>query len=603
MSCTCKEAPAHAPTSRLPAEDGATGEILFEGETRFRFRTGTLAQKLWELQFVGETGTIVATPKQLSLNGSPVSLPAVDENDGRYRQFSEFLQWVKGERPNYTADGQQAALSTELILAAYDAARLGQSVALPLANRGEVITKLYPDAGSDFIAEPPSPSAALGDRRLAINGGPRSIEKWFVTGAQTGLSELVGVAKVVLSGSMNSLGGTVVSSLESAFAKAYGSPQAVASTSGTAALHVALAAVNPEPGEEVITTPMTDMGSVIPILWSGCIPVFADIDPLTGNCTVETIAARITPRTRAVILVHLFGRPADPGPVAELCRRHGIVLIEDCAQAHFAESQGKKVGTFGALGCFSLQQSKQITCGDGGITLVNDSQYAHRAALFVDKAWNRKSGMRAHEFLGMNYRMTELQAAVALAQLQRLPGFMEIRRRTAERLVRKLEGVAGLRLPPSNDANPAWWKFNFAVEPSELGVTANEFAGALLAEGVRCQNQYLPRPLFEEDVIRDQKTFGKSRYPFSLVDYRLPQMEDFPGYEAFSQRQIIMSWGTRIKDQHIDGIAGAVCKIVGIASAGRDCIRSPLEMATVAEVHWKRESPAGESQLSGVKEH
>src|SRR5262249_20900267 len=155
------------------------------------------------------------------------------------------------------------------------------------------------------------------------------------------------------------------------FAVMYGAPKAIASTSGTAALHVAVAAINPEPRDEIITTGMSDMGTVIPILMQNCIPVFADVDPVTGNLTADTIAKKITDRTRAVIVVHLFGRPADMAPIQELLRSKGIALIEDCAQAHLADYGGKKIGTFGDLGCFSLQGSKQITCGDGGLTLVN----------------------------------------------------------------------------------------------------------------------------------------------------------------------------------------------------------------------------------------
>src|SRR5262249_50707660 len=154
----------------------------------------------------------------------------------------------------------------------------------------------------------------------------------------------------------NAVDGRAVAALEQQFADCYGSRSAVASTSGTAAIHVALATLNPEPCSEIITTPVTDMGTVIPILACNCVPVFADIDPVTGNLTAESIAAKITARTAAVILVHLFGRPAEIGPIAELLRDRGIALIEDCSQAHYAAYAGRMVGTFGDFGCFSLQQ-------------------------------------------------------------------------------------------------------------------------------------------------------------------------------------------------------------------------------------------------------
>ena len=268
-------------------------------------------------------------------------------------------------------------------------------------------------------------------------------------------------------------------------ARYYGSPRAVASTSGTAAIHVALAALGLNPGDEVVTTPLTDMGSVIPILACNCLPVFADVDPETGNLTAETIERKLTPRTRAVVLVHLFGRPADLGPICELLRDRKIALIEDCSQAHDAEYQGKKVGTFGDFGTFSFQQSKQITCGDGGITLVNRPELAERAALFADKGWDRKRGARSHLFLGMNYRMTELQGAVVLRQLERLPGLIKARRATAESLADELRSIRGVVPPPEQaGVDPSWWMFAFRIDEEKLGVSTAEFGEALAVEGV-----------------------------------------------------------------------------------------------------------------------
>ena len=247
------------------------------------------------------------------------------------------------------------------------------------------------------------------------------MRRWFSPKPNIGAAELAGLARVIHSRYLNSVDGREVPALEREFAAAYGSP-------GRRRIHVrhgvdprGTRRHQPDPCDEIVTTPLTDMGSVIPILACNCIPVFADVDPRTGNLTAETIASKLTQRTRAVVLVHLFGRPADLAPIRDLLDRHGIALIEDCSQAHFAEYAGKKVGTWGDLGCFSLQQSKQMTCGDGGITLVNRDDLAGRARLFVDKGWDRAGGIRAYPFLGMNYRMTELQAAVALAQLRKLP--------------------------------------------------------------------------------------------------------------------------------------------------------------------------------------
>jgi dTDP-4-amino-4,6-dideoxygalactose transaminase len=354
----------------------------------------------------------------------------------------------------------------------------------------------------------------------------------------------------------------MVPALEKAFARYYGSPHAVASTSGTSAIHVALAALDLEPGDEVITTPMTDMGTVIPILASNCIPIFADIDPVTGNLTAESIAQRINSRTRAVILVHLFGQPADLSGITVLLREKGIPLIEDCAQAHGAEYRGRKVGTFGDFGCFSLQQSKQITCGDGGVTLINREDLAERAALFVDKGWDRKQGARAHKFLGMNYRMTELQGAVALAQMGRLPGMLQSRRASAHRLIRLLGDVPGV-LPPSLEGGivSSWWFFHFRISEEVLGAGTTAFAEALATEGVHVSRTYLPAPLFQYDVIKHQRTYGESRFPFSAFPYNPPILEEFPGYQEFTRRLLLILWSHHVKDRHVDEIAAAIRKV------------------------------------------
>ena len=366
----------------------------------------------------------------------------------------------------------------------------------------------------------------------------------------------------MMSGQLGCTGGTEVTALEREFAAIYGAPKAVASTSGTSAIHVAVAAVNPDPCDEIITTAMSDMGTAIPILLANCIPVFADVDPITGNLTAETIARKITPRTRAVIVVHLFGRPADLAPIQELLRPKGIALIEDCAQAHFAEYRGKKIGTFGDLGCFSLQQSKQITCGDGGLTLVNREDLIERASLFIDKGRSRKAG-RVHLFLGANYRMTELQGTVARAQLAKCGDLIAARRTAATALSARLRQMPGIIVPQdAPGTNSSWWLYNFLIDEPRLGVSADTFCDALVMEGVPATQHYLPRPLFEEDVIAKRKTYGTSGYPFNATDYVPPQMEELPGLQEFFRRQIILSWNSRLTAQHVDGVANAVEKLL-----------------------------------------
>jgi dTDP-4-amino-4,6-dideoxygalactose transaminase len=359
----------------------------------------------------------------------------------------------------------------------------------------------------------------------------------------------------------------VTRQLESEICRFYGATAAVASSSGTAAVHVALAALGLDPRDEVITTPITDMGTVIPILACNCIPVFADVSPETGNLTADTIAEKITQRTRAVIVVHLFGRPVDLSPVVDLVRRHGLALIEDCAQAHGAEYGGRKVGTFGDLGCFSLQQSKQISCGDGGFTLVNRRDLEERARLFVDKGWMRHGEARGHRFLGMNYRITELQAAVAVAQMRKLPRLLASRRASALELTRQLRETPGIVLPADDpSAVSSWWKVAVGIDDAAVGSSAADVLDALIVEGVKATRPYRPRPLFAEEMLRDQRTYGNSRFPFTEGDYQAPRIDDFPGVLEFDRKWLLISWGNRVPRSCVDGIAKAFRKVMGALS-------------------------------------
>src|SRR3989338_5747677 len=220
--------------------------------------------------------------------------------------------------------------------------------------------------------------------------------------------ELKLVHEALLSQNLFCIGGTMVPRLEQEFAQAYGVPYAVASTSGTAAIHTALGALDLEPGDEVITAPVTDMGTVIPILYQQAIPVFADVD---ASCNMDPadVERKITPRTKAILVVRLFGNPCDMDAIVRIAKAHGIPLIEDCAQAHVTEYRGRYVGTIGDIGCFSFQQAKHMTTGDGGMTITSDKAYYERMKFFVDKGYARKPwGSRVYLFHAPNYRMNEL---------------------------------------------------------------------------------------------------------------------------------------------------------------------------------------------------
>ena len=554
----------------LPAEDSSQSEIEFEGGVRFSFVTGAAAPEFFGITIKGSEATLELTPSLFKGTGALANENIVAPPGNNVRQFAEFIRWVKGGAPDYIASAAHGMKAAEMALALYQSARTGASVTLPLANKGGIITQLYSDAPAPPSLPDTAPSAKVkalsADQRLAMHGGNRAMEKPFDGSPTFGKPELVNLTKVILSRKLSCTEGNMVHACEDEFARLYGTRHAVASTSGTAAIHLAMGALGLNPGDEVITTPLSDMGTVIPILACNCLPIFADIDPVTGNLTAETIAQKITPRTRAVIVVHLFGRPANLDPILALLRPKGIRLIEDCAQAHYADYHGKKVGSIGDLGCFSLQQSKQITCGDGGITVSNNDELAERAALFSDKGWLRSNAGRAgrnHHFLGMNYRMTELQGAVALAQAKRLPGFIQARRESTGELTRLLLEIPGIILPPDPAGTaPSWWIYSFRIDEEKLGVSTADFCAALQAEGVSIGVEYLPMPLFEYDVIKVPRTFGDSGYPYSAFPYEVPRIEDYPGFTGFNRRMMLIVWSHQARVEHARAIALAVRKVV-----------------------------------------
>ena len=289
------------------------------------------------------------------------------------------------------------------------------------------------------------------------------------SGRTFGEEEIALLADVIRSGTLFSVSGTFVKTLEKRFAEMLGVKHAYACASGTAAVHTAIAAINPDPGDEIVTSPVTDMGALAPILYQGAIPVFADVDPQTCNITARTIEPCLSGRTRAIIVTHLFGNPCDMHPIMTLAEKHGIAVIEDCAQSFRATYDGRPVRTFGKIASFSLQQGKHITTGEGGLVVTDDDDLARRMFLFINKAWGYGDAQPGHYFLALNYRMSELQGAVAVAQLPKLAGGVEQRIRMADKLTRSLRSVKGIVTPWSHpNSTHTYWKYCLRVEPQEI---------------------------------------------------------------------------------------------------------------------------------------
>jgi perosamine synthetase len=381
------------------------------------------------------------------------------------------------------------------------------------------------------------------------------------SGRTLGEEEIALVADAIRSGTLTSTKGKYVKRLEDDFAALYGVKHCHAAASGSAALHCAIAAINPEPGDEIITTSITDMGALTPMIYQGAIPVFADVDPKTYNVTAETIADRISDRTKAIMVTHLFGNPCDMDPIMELARKHGIKVIEDCAQAFLTEYKGRKVGTIGDIGCFSMQQGKHITTGEGGLVISNDDELARRVYLFVNKAWGYGDPKPDHYFAALNYRLTELQGAVAVAQLAKLEGVVESRVSRADELTRQLIGLPGIETPEIlPGCTHTYWKYCVNVDPAVIkgGTVA---LGAFIRErGIACAPRYIQKPAYCCQVFSEQVTFGDSRWPFTLarpeaVDYA---DENFQGTLQALAHVLVLPWNEKYESYHVDFIAEAI---------------------------------------------
>jgi perosamine synthetase len=377
------------------------------------------------------------------------------------------------------------------------------------------------------------------------------------SGRTLGETEIAAVRDAIESGVLTSTRGRWVAALEHRFAEILGVRHVVATSSGTAAVHAAIAAVDPEPGDEVITTPVTDMGAIAPVIYQSAVPVFADVDRRTGNVTGSSIDSRISDRTRAVIATHLFGNPTDMPAIMRVARQRGVPVIEDCCQAYLARSQGKVVGTIGDMACFSLQQGKHVTTGEGGLVATDDDDLGRRIRLFVNKAWPYGEQDPDHEFLALNARMSELQGAVGKAQIDKVEETVGARRRAAARLTDRLatlDGVDAPQVAPGDEHS--YWRYAVHIDPGCFPDGPDGFARELRELGIVSMARYVKKPAFQTAVIAQHRTFGNSGYPFTLarpeaVDYSPAR---FPGTFDFLSSVLVLPWNERLNDDDVDRI-------------------------------------------------
>jgi len=258
--------------------------------------------------------------------------------------------------------------------------------------------------------------------------------------------------------------GKYIEQFEAAFAEFCGTKYAISCCNGTVALHLSLLALGVGPGDEVIVPTLTFVSTANAVTYCGARPVFVDSEPKTWNLDPGSIEAKITPRTKGIIVVHLYGHPADMNAVVAIARRHGLFVVEDAAQAHGAEYEGRSVGSIGDVAAFSFYGNKIITTGEGGIVVTNDDALAGRARQL--KGYGMEPGRRYwYPIIGYNYRMTNLAAAIGLAQLEKVEWHLQRRREVASWYRERLRGTPGLSWQLTAElAKHVWWMFTIVME-------------------------------------------------------------------------------------------------------------------------------------------
>ncbi|MCU1635016.1 MAG: aminotransferase [Cryobacterium sp.] len=362
-----------------------------------------------------------------------------------------------------------------------------------------------------------------------------------ITTVQFGQEEEQLVLEVLRSGSVAQ--GPKVAQLENRFGELFGAPHVVAVNNGTTALVAALQVLDLQPGDEVITSPFTFVATLNAILEAGATATFADIRAEDFNLDPDSVAGRITDRTKVILPVHLYGQMADMDPLEALANDRGLRILEDSAQSHGATYNGRHAGSYG-LGTFSLYATKNITTGEGGLITTDDDDIADRLRVL------RNQGMRAryvYEMAGNNYRLTDLQAALGIPQLERYASIVDSRRHNAERLIDGLQDVPGIIVPRQLEGRGhVWHQFTVRVT-SDAPVDRDEFVQKLAERGVGA-GVYYPKLVFDYDAYRT--------HPRVV-------MSDVPVAERIVSEVVSLPVHTALTEADLDEIVAAVRAVVG----------------------------------------
>jgi perosamine synthetase len=335
--------------------------------------------------------------------------------------------------------------------------------------------------------------------------------------------------------------GKYVGEFEKRFAEYCECEHGVSTTSGTTAIHLALSSLDIGPGDEVLVPAFTMVGSVYPIVQCGALPVFVDSESETGNLDVEDLERKITPASKAILVVHIYGHPADMDPICELARLRNLKIIEDAAEAHGALYKGRKAGSLGDVGCFSFYANKIITTGEGGMIVSNDTSLIDKARRLKDLAHGKVRF--THDLpLAFNYRMTNIQAAIGLGQLERIEETIKVKIENAKLYSDLLKDIPELILPTCRDwARNVYWMYGVQLKENDL-FTKDELMAALKDEGVDTRSFFHP--------LNTQNAFSKYG------------KDDCPNAALLGRQGFYLPSGQRLTSNQIGQVADVLTRLL-----------------------------------------
>ena len=334
--------------------------------------------------------------------------------------------------------------------------------------------------------------------------------------------------------------GKYIDEFEKRFANYCGCKYGITTTSGTTALHLALASLGIGSGDEVIIPTFTMIATAFAIIYTGARPVLVDAEPEAWNIDTTKIEERITPRTRAIMPVHIYGHPCDMDPIMEIAEKHNLYVAEDAAEAHGAEYKGRKAGGIGHVNCFSFYANKIITTGEGGMVVTNDPTIAEKARRLKDLAHSPEKRF-LHTDVAFNYRMTNIQAAIGLAQFEKIDELVERRRANAYLYNSLLKAIEGIKLPPEKEwARNVYWMYSILIE-DDFGMSRDELMLKLKEKGIDTRTFFIP--------VHKQPGF---------LNIGLFKGENYPVAEEISEMGLYLPSGTGLTEEQIQ----EVCQVI-----------------------------------------